>query len=494
MYIYKSFPAIIILVLYISAFAMPLIKKHSIVKRISIGAMGGSTALALLNLIYVQKNGAFVYRMGHWDAPWGIELKISILEAIMGILFTGIALIILWYSLYSVDKELKEKRIPLYYTLCNILIGALLGIVFTNDLFNGFVFIEISSIAACGIIIVKDKKENMKAALKYLILSSVGSGLVLMGIAFIYAITGNLNMDFINGELIGNHHMYEKSILISLGLFTAGLGVKSAMFPMHVWLPDAHSNAPSTSSALLSALVLKAYVIFYINILYRVFGFEIISSLPILDIVLLLGSLGMIMGSVLAIMQKNIKRIIAYSSVAQMGYIFFGIGLGNKLGLISSIFHILGHATIKSNLFLIAGSIIDSTGEKEVSQIKGIGKEMPITLGIFTLGALSMVGIPILPGFISKFNFAIASIKVEKSLLIIVILASSLLNALYYLPIVINSYFGEENLKNKILKSKEKSIGELMPIIVLAILTLYIGLSSKAIIDAISEGLLFHIL
>lgn len=489
MIIIKNFPVGIILILYICAFTFPLIKNNRIVKAISLISMGVSFILSALTLIYVQKYGVFLYNVGHWEAPWGIELKITILEGIMALLFTGIAFIITWYSLYSIDRELKSKRVSLYYTLTNILIGSLLGIVFTNDLFNAFVFIEISSIAACGIIIVKDKKENMKAALKYLILSSVGSGLVLMGIAFLYAITGNLNMTFIHKEIITNYELYEKSILISLGLFTAGLGVKSAMFPMHVWLPDAHSNAPSTSSALLSSLVLKAYVILYINILYRVFGLEIINNFPILNIVLVLGSIGMIVGSVSAIMQKNIKRVIAYSSVAQMGYIFFGIGLGNKLGLVSSIFHILSHAVIKSNLFLIAGSIIDSTGEKEILKIRGIGKEMPITLGIFTLGAMSMVGIPLLPGFISKFNFAIASITEEKGILVIVILISSLLNALYYLPIVINSFFGEENLKDKVLKAKERPLKELMPIIVLAALTLYLGLASRGIFEALNINL-----
>jgi len=485
----KNFPIIIILILYISAFIMPLIKNRKLIPKISLVIMGIVTIFSMLIFFHVYKNGYFIYRVGHWDAPWGIELKITILEGIMSIVFTGISLIVLWYSLYTIEKEISSKRIPLYYTLCNLLVGALLGIIYTNDLFNAFVFIEISSIGACGIIIVKDKKENMKAALKYLILSSVGSGLVLMGIAFIYAISGNLNMDFINEEIAQNFHLYEKSILISLGLFTAGLGVKSAMFPLHVWLPDAHSNAPSTSSALLSSLVLKAYIILYINILYRVFGGEIISSFPILNIVLILGALGMIFGSISALMQKNIKRIIAYSSVAQMGYIFFGIGIGNKLGLISSIFHIIGHAIIKSNLFLIAGSIMDTSGEKEISKIKGIGKEMPITLGLFTLGAMSMVGIPVLPGFISKFNFALSSIQGEKGYLVVIILLSSLLNALYYLPIVINAYFGEENLKDKVIMGKEKSVSELLPLLALGLLTIAVGIGANGIINTLNTML-----
>lgn len=489
MNIIKNFPLVIMLILFIGSFAMPLIKKKGIVKLFSLITMGISAILSLIVLIYVNDNGLFLYRVGHWDSPWGIELNIGILEAIMSLLFTTIASLILWSSTYNVEKEVKDGRIPLYYTLCNVLVGALIGIVYTNDLFNAFVFIEISTIAACGIVVIKDKKENIKAALKYLILSSLGSGLVLMAIAFIYSITGNLNMIFINEELVKVFMSYRNSVLISLGLFTIGLGIKSAMFPMHVWLPDAHSSAPASSSAILSGLVLKAYVILYIKLLYRMFGLEIINEFKVLLLmVLILGSLGMIFGSVSAILQKDIKRVVAYSSVAQMGYVFFGIGLGNTLGLVASVFHILNHAAIKSALFLAVGSMIEKTGQKKLSGLKGIGKEMPITLGIFTLGALSMVGIPILPGFISKFNFAIASIEGGKSIFVIIILLSSLLNALYYFPIVINGFFGEENLKGKISRSKEKPIKELLPILTLVVCALYLGIASNRIIDFIGKA------
>lgn len=487
--IIKNLPLVIILILFIGAFIIPLLKKNILAKGLNLIMLGSSTILSFITFLYVDRYGSFIYRVGHWDAPWGIELNIGILEAIMSILFTFVAFLISWYSTYTIENEIKKSKIPFYYILFNLLVGALLGIVYTNDLFNAFVFIEISTIAACGIVVIKDKKENIKAALKYLILSSLGSGLVLMAIAFVYSISGNLNMTFINKELMDVYMSYEKSILISIGLFTLGLGIKSAMFPLHVWLPDAHSNAPSSSSAMLSALVLKAYVILYIKILYRMFGTQIINEFKILlFMVLILGSLAMIIGSVSAILQKDIKRVIAYSSVAQMGYIFFGIGLGNMLGLVSSIFHIFNHAFIKSALFLSVGAMIEKSGEKKLSGLKGIGKEMPITLGIFTIGALSMVGIPILPGFISKFNFAIASIEGQRSIFVSIILISSLLNALYYFPIVINGYFGEENLEGKELKSKEKSIKHLMPILLLIAGALYVGITSNKIIYIIEKG------
>lgn len=484
----NNFPLVIILILFISAFIIPLIKKNSIVKKLSICIMSICTMLAFFALWYVKKNGAYFYRVGHWDSPWGIEFKIGYVEGVIGVLFTFVATFVIWYCKDHIDQEVKERKVSFYYLLIHILVGSLLGITFSNDLFNCFVFIEVMTLASCGIVVAKDKKENIAATIKYLVLSSLGSGLILMGIAFLYDITGNLNMTFMHEEIMKVHTDYENVLLVALGLFTVGVGIKSAMFPLHVWLPDAHGSAPSTSSAILSALVLKSPVLLLIKILYRVFGVEIIHGFSILNLILILGSVGMIMGSIFAMQQKEIKRVIAYSSVAQMGYVFFGIGLGNELGLSMAIFHIIGHALTKSALFLTAGAMIEKTGKKKLEELKGVGKEMPITLGIFTLGALSMVGIPILPGFISKWYLSLATIEASKFVFVGAILISSLLNAGYYFPIVVNGYFGEENLAGKVFKSKEKRVGELMPIFILIMSMVVVGMFSSEIIDSIRTG------
>lgn len=485
----ESFPLITILILFITAFIMPLIKKINIIKAISLISMTLVLILALVNFNFVSNNKGYLYRIGHFNAPYGIEFRIGLIEAMMGILFTFVALMIIWYSVYSIEKEIKESKVPLYYLLINILIGSLLGVVYSNDLFNCFVFIEVGTLASCGTIIVKDKKENIKATIKYLIMSCLGSGLVLMGIAYLYSITGHLNINYIHEELIKSYLNYPSVVLIAIVLFIIGLGVKSAMFPLHNWLPDAHSSAPSSSSAILSSLVLKAFVLLLIKILYRVFGKEILAHFSVLNIVLILGGLGMIMGSIFAIFQKDIKRVIAYSTVAQMGYIFLGIGIGTDMGVTIAIFHIIGHALTKSALFLSVGAMIEQTGHKSLEQLRGVGKEMPITLGLFSIGALSMIGIPVLPGFISKWHLSLASIAAGETILIAVILISSLLNAVYYFPIVINGFFGEENMQGKVYKSKSKPLKELMPVIFLVISMIYVGAASRGIINLIGLGL-----
>lgn len=490
MEIIKSFPLMIVLILFVTSFVMPMIKRNKAVKAISLSSVSAAMLLSVIHMAFVIKNGSYLYRIGHFDSPVGIEFSIGAIEGIMAVLFTFVTLMVVWYSIYTIDKDISSTRIPFYYLLINILVGSLLGVIFTNDIFNSYVFIEVGTLASCGIIVVKDKKENIMATTKYLLMSCLGSGLVLMGIAYIYSITGHLNMSFIHIVLVDVYMKYPKAVLIILGLFTVGLGVKSAIFPLHNWLPDAHSSAPSSSSALLSSLVLKAYVILLIKVLYRIFGPEIVMQFPILRIILILGSLGMIIGSVLAIYQKEIKRVIAYSTVAQMGYIFMGIGIGSDLGVTVAIFHIIGHAVTKSALFLTVGAMIEQTGRKSVVELRGIGREMPITLGLFSIGALSMVGIPLLPGFVSKWNFALASIDKGELFLIGVILISGLLNAVYYFPIVINGYFGEENLEGRVYGSKRKPLWELLPVIALNMAMLYLGTASKGIIELIKTGLM----
>jgi multicomponent Na+:H+ antiporter subunit D len=491
MNILKIIPIGIILLLLLSAFVLPLAKKRKQVFIISLLTIATTFVMSGVMLATVHDLGSYFIKVGPYDAPFGIAFHIGYIEALMSLLFTGVTLMVSWYGIYSIHKDIKEEFIRYYYLLVHILLAALLGVVFTNDLFNGYVFIEAVTLSSCGIIIIKNNKSTSKATFKYLIMSVLGSGLLLMGVAFLYAITGQLNIVAINKELVKVAAQKQNIVVISLSLIMVGLGVKSALFPLHTWLPDAHSSAPSTSSALLSSLVLKAPIVFLIKIIYQVYGLEIINQTPIFTILLYLGIAGMILGSIYAIYQKEIKRVIAYSTVAQMGYIFFGIGLGTEFGLMVSLFHVFAHALTKAMLFLCVGSMIEQSGYKYKDQFRGIGKEMPVTLGAFTLGALSMVGIPIFPGFISKWYFSIATINADQYIYLAFILASSLLNAVYYFPIVINGYFGIDNVKGKIYRAKYKPVKEVLPLAVLAIAMIMISGYSSALLEFFKMGLNF---
>jgi len=476
-------PFINILFLIIFSFTIIIIKKDKIVKFMSLISNLAVFILSIFLLIQVLDNGTLLLNLGKSSSLLGIQFYVGPMEAVLSVVFTFVMLMILWFSYSSIENEISKSRISFFYILINLLLASLLGVIYSNDLFNSYVFIEVSTLSACGLIILKDKKENIKATIKYLIMSTIGSGLVLMAIAYVYSITGHLNISSINGVIISSYQNHNNAVLIILGLFTVGLGIKSAVFPLHSWLPDAHSSAPTPASAALSALVIKVYVFMLIKVLFRMFSYEIINDFIIMDIILLLGSMGMIFGSIMAIFQKELKRMVAYSSVAQMGYIVFGIGLGTVSGTAIAVYHIIGHAVTKSSLFLISGLFIEKTSSKKIEDLKGIGKEMPITLGLFTIGAFSMVGIPILPGFISKWYLSLTCIEVGRVPLILIILASSLLNVLYYFPIIINGYFGNENLEGKIYKSKKIELKRLMPVFLLVIAMILIGAFSSRLID-----------
>lgn len=489
MHVVNSFPLIMIVSSYIMAFLGILIYKNKFSKFIT----NASAAILLVMSLFVLRetltNGAFSYNAGHFGPPWGIELYIGKIESIIAVLFTSIYLITVWFSLSNIDIEIDQFRVKLYYFLTNIMVGSLLGVVFTNDIFNAYVFIEIGTLASCGLIVVKNKKESFLATMKYLVFSNLGSGLFVMGIAFIYSITGNLNMSFIHEELVKSHSQYPNVILISTALFTIGMGIKSAMFPLHTWMPDGYSSAPATSGLLSSSLVIKAFFFLYVKIIYRVLGPEVPEVRYIFDVILILGCAGMIIGSALAIMQKQIKRRIAYSTVAQMGYLFFGIGLGTTAGLVLALYHIIAHAVAKAILFISSGSMSIGADSKYIKDLKGIGKFMPIELLSFTLAALSMVGIPILPGFVSKWNLSMLTIDSGNYVLLGVVIVSGLLNTLYYFPIIIRGFFEDAESPEKLSSIKKFDFNRTVPLILLSIGLIFAGAYSNEIIEIFSSAL-----
>lgn len=441
-----QFPVLMVILFLVAAVLAPIIRKKFdkqfrwFVNIVFLLAL----ALNIGTLWHVYEKGAYTYNFGDWSQKIGVQFMVDEFSALISLMIVVVGFLIAIYSLKDIEHEIHAKQIQGFYTLMFLMMYAMTGIAYTNDIFNMYVFVEILSITACGIISVKRVRENFLAALRYLILSSIGSASLLFGIALLYMVTGRLNISDMAAEIAQVGSLYPTNIMVSVGFIVTGLSIKSALFPLHIWLPDAHSSAPTPSSAFLSGLVVKAYIIVLIKILFKVIGPDIIISLGIHNYIVFFAVLSMIMGSVFAIGQTDLKRMLAYSSVAQIGYIYLGIGLFTREGLSAALFHMISHALMKTLLFLCAGAIIYRTGKRDIRDLKGIAADMPLTIALFAIGVLGMVGIPGVNGFMSKVYLSLAVINDGQPWLLVAIFASSLLNAIYYMPIIMTALSKKE--------------------------------------------------
>ncbi|TVP62783.1 MAG: monovalent cation/H+ antiporter subunit D family protein [Nitriliruptor sp.] len=398
---------------------------------VAILATSLSLVFSVTGLIRVVNEGRLTYDLGGWPPPVGIEYVLDPLSAFM---VTIVAFIGLMVSLYPVEVafDIRPGRGMPVYALALLLLTGLTGVMLSGDLFHLFVMLEIYAISTYGLVSLGGDRGTF-AAFRYLLLGTVGSGLYLLGIGFLYFSTGTLNMADMAAILPGIAD--SPSVLGGLGLIVIGLALKMALFPLHIWLPDAHSFSPPGVAALLAAVQVKAGAYSLIRILFDVFGPTYLGAegLPVSTALIWFGLAGVVVGSVLAIRQRDIKRMLAYSTVAQLGYIGVGIGLATPLALVGALLHVLNHALMKSALFLVAGGIIQRTGLKAIPRFAGLGKRMPLTMFGFAIAALSMVGIPPLAGFWSKFYLVLGAVEVGNWVVAVVIGASSLLTLVYFL-------------------------------------------------------------
>ena len=453
----------------------------------------------LLSFLITSGIGSYTYMMGHFPAPWGNELRIGTLEAVVALFFCVIMLLSLLGGRKKLDGEVEYSKHNIYYILCNLLLSSLLALVYTNDLFTAYVFVEINTIAACGLIMIRQNGRCIEAAVRYMIMSLLGSGLLLMGICMLYDLTGHLLMENISTQIaiIMKSGAYRVPMLITIGIITVGLAIKSALFPFHSWVPDAYGYVTVSSGAILSSLVSKGYIFLLFKIFYRVIGFNHIADSHILSLLFLFGLCGMIFGSVSAIWEKDIRRMIAFSSVAQIGYIYMGLGLGTQAGVIAGIFHMLAHGATKSLLFISAIGLTDvSGGSRSFFEVTGSGYRNKAAGAGFLVGSLSMVGIPMFSGFVSKLLFAEAAVLVPNWKLLptlIVLAVSTILNAIYFLKTVIRIYTpaNPEEVRAKgyfCLKFPQQKL-YCITICLFILVNLILGMASKPILELIEQGL-----
>ena len=478
-------PLLIPLSLLLSALVIPLVGfwRGNLVPAVASLGAGLSFAFAIFGLFAVHSQGELRYQLGGWPPPIGIEYMLDGLSGFMAVLITGIGLVVLIHARCSILREVPDRIVP-FYALALLLLAGLTGIVVTGDLFNLYVFLEIASLSAYALMAVGEERAPM-AAFRYLILGSIGGSFYLLGVGFIYFSTGSLNMADVAQRL---PELYaSRAVVAAVTFMVIGFSLKMALFPLHLWLPDAYTYAPSAALALIAPIMTKVAAYGLIRLFLTVFGPTYLRDmLPVTSIIAWLAVAGILFGSVMAIAQRDFRRMLAYSSVSQIAYVALGVGLANPLGLIGALLHILNHAFMKGCLFLVAGSIRFRTGISDISAFTGLGRTMPWTMAGFSLAALSMVGVPPTAGFFSKWYLVLAGIEAGNWIGVAVILASSLLNAVYFFRILEKVYTAPPR-DNAGLTAHEAPLEMLVPVLFLAAGVLFLGLANAVIVNEMLE-------
>lgn len=395
---------------------------------------------ALLYFVYTQ-DVSFTYTMGRFAAPYGNAVKAGPWQALLCTMFAVVMGLSLLGGGHSLFHDILPEKQGLYFVMANMTLAGLLALVYTNDMFTAYVFIEITTISACAMVMAKDTGPNLIATIRYLFMSLLASGLFLIGLTLLNSIAGYLLMEPLAKAvaILAELGKFHRPLIVSMGLMTVGLGIKGAMFPFHLWLPDAHGGTTTASSAILSGLVLKGYIALLVTLMLRVFGLELMRRTGLCNVLLVLGLLGMIFGSLAAMREYHVKRMLANSSVAQIGYIFMGLGLGTEAGVAAACFHVLVHAACKPLLFICAGRLSTVSGHhRSLKNLRGSAyRDVAAGVG-FTVGAMSMIGIPLLGGFVSKLYLSRAAVDSPAvAAVLLTIAVSTVLNALYYVPAVL---------------------------------------------------------
>ena len=435
--------------------------------------------IACWQLSSVMDGSVISYELGGWAPPWGIEYRIDAMNALVALIVAGIAAITLPYALRTVEKEIPLHQTSLFYATLLLCIVGLLGITQTGDIFNLFVFLEISSLSSYVLIAMGQQRRALTSAYQYLIMGSIGATFLLIGIGLVYAETGTLNMQDLHQRLqpILDH----RTVHTGFAFIVVGIALKLALFPLHMWLPNAYKYSPSAISVFLSATSTKVAVYIMLRLVFSVFSSDIFDITPAQDILLVLGVIGVILASVIAIFQRDIKRLLAYSSVAQIGYMVLGMGMASTLGVTATLVHVFNHALMKGALFMAAGAIVYRVGSSRFEKINGVGRQMPWTFAAIFIAGLSLIGIPGTAGFISKWYFVLAALEQQSWLIALVVIAGSLLSVVYIWRIVEVMYLRPAT--DESLSVKEAPVSLLIPMWTLVFANIYFGINTELTVN-----------
>lgn len=453
---------------------------------IAVLGSGIAAALSVFGFISYLNKGAIHYHFGGWEPPVGIEFVYDGLSGFFVMVINVVAFIVLIHSHHLSKREFPGKEMP-FFSLAMLMMLGFNGMILTGDLFNLYVFLEIASLSGYALIAIGEKPAPY-AAFRYLIIGTAGGTLYLLGVGFMYTVTGTLNIIDMAAML---PQLYDSNaVFAALILMIVGIGVKAAIFPMHGWLPDSYTYASSTSTALIAPIGTKvaAYILF--RVILWLFGIEITDAVvPITMIVGVLAAIGILYGSIMAIAQSEMKRMLAYSSISQIGYIIMGLSLANPWGFAGALLHVLNHAVMKACLFMISGHMRMKEGHSDISRFDdSYRKKYPWTMAAFTIAAISMVGLPPLAGFFSKWYLVLGTIDNSNWLFLVVILVSSLLNAVYFFRILEKIYMKDPSKGQKEASEAirdESPMSMLIPTGILAVGLIVIGFANVIIVTAL---------
>lgn len=435
-------PAIQVALPMLGAVACAIIRQSTISWLITLAVCWCMPVVSVLMLHEVVAHGTISYAMGGWEPPIGIEYRVDEANAFILTLVSVIAALVATYMPRSVNDEIAPERQGWFYTMFLMALCGLLGMAITGDAFNIFVFMEVSSLAMYVLIALGSDRRALVAAYQYLVIGTIGATFYVIGVGLIFTMTGTLNL-YDLAQLLPEVEQ-TRPLHAGLAFIGVGMALKLALFPLHLWLPNAYAFAPSVATAFLAATATKVAIYILIRFLFSIFGVEFSFSSPAAQpAILLLASLGMIVPSVSAIFQSNVKRLLAYSSVGQVGYMIMGVALVSTVGLAGGIAHLFNHGIIKACLFLAVGSMVYATGVRRIDQMAGIGRTMPLTTAAFVIAGLGLIGVPGTAGFVSKWMLIQGAAEQDMWWLIVVIVIASLLAVFYVGRIVEVAYFRE---------------------------------------------------
>ena len=488
MIIVEQAPALLVIIPLLSAFLVNmagLVNRQYCLPVAILGILGSFTA-SVITLIQVMEKGVISYRLGGWPPPFGIEYAIDHFNGLVLVTVSFVSLLAVIFSKESVKKELPE-RIPQFYTLFVLLVTGLLGMTVTGDAFNLYVLLEISALTGYALIAMGENRA-LVASFNYVILGTIGASFYLLGVGHLYIMTGSLNMANLLSILPGLYSL--NVVFIALLLILVGTWIKMAFFPMHGWLPNAYTYAPSAAGCLVAPLVTKVSVYIMIRLMLSVFSpLYVYSIIGLSETIVWMAVIAIISGSILALAQTDFKKMLTYLIVSEVGYMVGGAWLASSAGLTGAILHIVNDALMTLCLFLFAGIVFYKKGGQQLQDLAGLYKKMPVTMAAFTVGALSMIGVPPTAGFFSKWYLILGAIDAGRYHFMAALLISSLVNAILFFRVIEIAYF-EPKVDHHGGEAEKVSIDEaplsmLVPLIFVALCLIAIGLYSGDIVTNI---------